>query len=206
MDFADFYIELKSWQAAIGSVIGFSALMAGALFNAHLNRERDNRLRADEIKAVAAALYGEVVLLRKSLIRMANAVARRHFAHGMGRHRDQPFDRHFREQIALPEPKLYPALADKVGTLPSQMALEIVAFYARLEEAQTWLARLDDDPTRPYSYSVAYVLDPAIDAITGILPTLRLIESMAGLADSEQVGDIKAALDAQDFERIQSEG
>lgn len=205
MDWSLVYAELKGWQGAIGALLGFAGLGAGALFNSHLNRRRDERLRHDEAIAVASALYGEVVIIRRSLARMANAVGRRFIDNGTGRSRDEPFDRHFVEQVALPPLTLYPALAARIGLLPSQLGLEIVTFYSRAQEAQTWLQRLRSDPTRPYSYSVNYVLDPAIAAVTGVLPALRIIESLAGITLQEGTPDLERALSAQEFVRLESE-
>src|SRR5262245_31040883 len=51
----------------IGSSIGLIALLLGALFNAHLNRRRDNRLRREEREAVAAALMAELVGFHNNL-------------------------------------------------------------------------------------------------------------------------------------------
>ncbi|MBI2713335.1 MAG: hypothetical protein HYX37_02625 [Rhizobiales bacterium] len=197
--------ELKGWQTGIGAFLGFGAIIVGALFNAHLNRKRDTRLRSDEMIAVASALYGEIVIVRQAVARMANAVAHRFVEHGVGNIRDEPFDRHFIEQITLPPLRLYPSLAAKVGMLPSQIALEIVRFYARVEEAQAWLPRLREDAERPFTYSVCYVLDPAIDAITGVLPALTAIEDLAGIEERIGTPDIKKAIDAQDFERMRNE-
>lgn len=200
-----FYAELKGWQGAIGSFLGFIALLVGALVNFRLNRRRDERLRGEEVVAIACALYGEIVLIRRSVARMANAIGARHFQYGFGGREGEPYDEHFVEQYALPKLKLYPALAAKVGMLPAQLALEVVRFYARVEEAETWLPRLQENEERPYSYGISYVLDPAIDAITGVLPALRVIEDMAGIPDQEGTPDIKRALDAQEFERLQRE-
>lgn len=201
----DWYGELKTWQTGIGALAGFSALMAAALFNAHLNRKRDERLRSNEVIAVASALYGEIVILRKAVARMANAVGHRYIDHGLGRVRGERFNQHFIEGITLPPLRLYPALADKVGVLPSNVAMEVVRFYARLEEAQTWLPRLREDVARPFSYSVLYVLDPAIEAVTGVLPALRAIESVAGLGEVAETPSIKPALEAQEMEQLQDE-
>ncbi|MBR9972695.1 hypothetical protein [Magnetospirillum sulfuroxidans] len=195
------YAELKGWQGAIGSVLGFIALIFGALFNFHLNRRRDKRLRNEEIVAIASALYGEIVMLRRSVARMANAVGTRYIRRGL--FGDGVFDKHFIEQFVLPRPKLYPALASKVGMLPSQLALEVVLFYSRVEEAETWLPRLQESEERPYSYGVNYVLDPAINAVNGVTPALRIIENMAGLIEAEPP-DIKKALDAQEMEDMQN--
>jgi hypothetical protein len=203
VDWGQLYIELKGWQSGIGALAGLGAIIIGALFNAHLNRKRDARLRSEEVVAVASALYGEIVILRQAVARMANAVGHRYFRYG--HIRDEPFDRHFIEQITLPPVKLYPSLAAKVGMLPSQISLEIVRFYARVEEAQTWLPRLQNDAERPFTYSTSYVLDPAIDAITSVLPALRLIEDFAGIAERIGTPDIKKALEAQEIERLQNE-
>lgn len=199
----DFYTELKGWQGAIGSVLGFVALISGALFNFRLNRKRDERLRNEEIVSITCALYGEIVILRQSVARMANAVGYRYMRRGF--HGDQPIDQHFVEQFAIPKPKLYLALASKVGMLQSQLALEVVQFYARVEEAETWLPRLQEDDERPYSYGVKYVLDPAIDAVIGVTPALRIIENMADIVDEAGMPDLKSALDAQEFENMQNE-
>jgi hypothetical protein len=199
----EFYTELKGWQGAIGSVLGFVALIAGALFNFRLNRKRDERLRNEEIVSIACALYGEIVILRHSMARMANAVGYRYIRYGF--RGDQLIDKHFVEQFAIPKPRLYMALASKVGMLQSQLALEVVQFYARVEDAETWLPRLQEDDERPYTYNVKYVLDPAIDAVIGVTPALRIIETMAGIMDEAAMPDLKNALDAQEMEDMQIE-
>lgn len=203
-DWERVYNELKGWQAGIGALVGFVGLIAGALFNAHLNRKRDEQLRAKEVIAVASALYGEAVILRQAVAGMANAVGRRYLDHGTGRVRDdEAFSRHFMEQYTLPPPLLYQSLAGKVGMLPSHITLEIVRFYARVEQAQTWLPRLQEDAERPFSYGVLYVLDPAIDAVEGVLPALRAIEKLAGIAEQVGTPDMQYALDVQGMERDQ---
>lgn len=202
MDWLVVYAELKGWQGAISSVLGFIALIGGALFNFRLNRKRDERLRNEEIIAIASALYGEIVMLRRSVARMANAVGGRYIRHGLDG--DGFIDKHFIEQFALPRPKLYPALASKVGMLPRQLSLEVVLFYSRVEEAETWLPRLQECGERPYIYGVNYVLDPAINAVNGVTPALRIIENMAGLIERAETPDIKKALDAQEGEDMQN--
>lgn len=204
MDWSVLYVELKGWQGAIGSVLGFIALICGALFNFRLNRKRDARLRNEEIVAIASALYGEIVILRRSVARMANAVGARYIRRGF--HGDEAIDKHFIEQFALPKSRLYPALASKVGMLHSQLALEVVLFYSRVEEAESWLPRLQEDEERPYIYGVKYVLDPAIKAVIGVTPALRIIENMAGIVEMAEIPDLKKALDAQELENLQNEG
>ena len=103
------YAELKEWQTAIGSLLGFLALMVAALWNFHLNRRRDAALRAEETKSTAAALYGEIVLLRMQIAHLAWAVAAVETSY------ERRFDKHFLESHTLPDPTLYKGLAPKVG-------------------------------------------------------------------------------------------
>jgi hypothetical protein len=53
--------------ALVGSVIGFAAIVLGALFNARLNRLRDDNLRRVETRAIAAALRAELAGIRETL-------------------------------------------------------------------------------------------------------------------------------------------
>lgn len=199
------YSELKGWQSGIGALFGLVVIIVGAMYNARLNRKRDALLRSQEAIAVASALYGEIVIIRQAVARMANAVGRRFIDHGVGARRDEPFDRDFIEDITLPPLRLYPLLAEKVGILPSNIALEIVRFYARVEETQRWLPKLQEDEKRSYTYSTTYVLDPAIDAVTKVLPALTAIEDLAGIAERIGTPNIATAMEAQEIEHIHHE-
>ncbi|MEQ8251477.1 MAG: hypothetical protein RIB41_09590 [Oceanibaculum nanhaiense] len=203
MDYCGLYAELKGWQGAIGSVLGFIALICGALFNFHLNRRRDQQLRNEEVVAIASALYGEIVILRRSVARMANAVGARYIRQGL--YSDGAIDKHFIEQFSLPAPKLYAALANKVGMLDSQLALGVVLFYSRVEEVEIWLPRLQEDQERPFTYGVNYVLNPAIDAVIQVSSTLRVIEEMAGFVEKVETPNLEKAIEAQDCENMRNE-
>src|SRR5262249_60880753 len=52
----------------VGAFVGLLALLLGALFNAHLNRKRDDRLRAEERRSAAVALRAELAGCRHSLV------------------------------------------------------------------------------------------------------------------------------------------
>jgi len=52
----------------VGALTGLIALLLGALFNAHLNRRRDDRLRREEQRAVATALRAELAGFRRTLL------------------------------------------------------------------------------------------------------------------------------------------
>jgi len=51
----------------VGALTGLIALLLGALFNARLNRRRDDRLRREDRRAMAAALRAELAVLDESL-------------------------------------------------------------------------------------------------------------------------------------------
>jgi membrane-bound ClpP family serine protease len=69
------YLELKGWQSGIAALLGFIALVVGALINFSLNRRRDKALGRDEAQAVAAALYGEILSVRERLALLAKVLS-----------------------------------------------------------------------------------------------------------------------------------
>ena len=171
-------------------MFGFLALVFGALINFGLNRKRDAALRRDEARAVAAALYGEILLIRDELARVAQAVGHEESRWGPG----ERYTPHFFVENQVSEPTLYRALAAKIGILDAALNLGITSFHRRAQEIRVWLPRLvKNDPTRPYTYSALYVLDPACDAISEIGPTLRAIEQEVGIATPAPDVDIRDA-------------
>jgi hypothetical protein len=173
------YEEMKGWQGAIGSALGFVALIVGALWNFHLNRKRDAALRREEVVSVAAALYGEIVLLRVEVAELARAVANVSIAIGTTPDPIIKFNTHFLAAYGISEPTLYRALSGKLGVLPANLVLLITAFHKNIQQVRTGLPLLIDDPTRGYSYGASHVLIPARDAVLDIIPAMRTIEEMA---------------------------
>lgn len=55
-----------------GSSFGLIALLLGALFNARLNRKRDDRIRDEEARAIRTALKAELSGIYDSLVRNAD--------------------------------------------------------------------------------------------------------------------------------------
>lgn len=197
----DLYQEIKSWQGAIGSVLGFLALMAAALWNFHLNRRRDALLRREEALSVAVALYGEILLLRREAALLARAVAATYIRGGTRRVEKSDFNAHFIENYKLSEPMLYKELASKIGLLSPPLILSITEFHANLQDANSCLPLLVDDPSRNFSYSPNFVLIPARDAVVKIIPALRTIEEMARIAiaaDTPDLGDAEAVIEMEE--------
>ena len=187
----DIYQEMKGWQAAIGAMLGFVALMVAALWNFRLNRKRDSALRSEEALSVAAALYGEILLLREEAAKTAVAVANRAIAIGTTGNYPYRFDKHFLEAHPLSEPIFYKALAPKIGLLSADLVLAITAFHGNFQLVRASLPLLIEDTDRGYTYSAATVLVPARDAVSNIVPTLRKLEQMIGITTPAANPDLK---------------
>lgn len=151
-----------------GSIFSIGALILGALFNFKLNRNRDALLRAEEADAVAAALYGEIILMRMELAQTANIVAKTEMSKGS-------FDKHFLELIHLQEPLLYKTLADKLGLLDPKLILAITEFHMNVELVRAWLPHLVESEDRKFNYTPLSVLEPAIKGIEEIKPTIDAV-------------------------------
>lgn len=67
----DWFTNLQNWQSGVGAfwgaLFGLGAILIGALFNADLNRKRDDRLREQDTVTLAAALQAEVGLIIESV-------------------------------------------------------------------------------------------------------------------------------------------
>jgi hypothetical protein len=118
-----FLEAIRVWQQGIAALIGFAGLIGAALYNFHLNRTRDRDLREEEVNAVCSGLYGEILILRRALARIARIIAK---AKMDGRE----LDKHFFADNQLPKPVLFDALAEKVGLIPPSMTTSIIAFMA----------------------------------------------------------------------------
>lgn len=179
---------------------GILAVVLGALFNSYLNRRRDNRLREQEALATTAALYGEILLLRPQVARIANLVATAYFDEGFSPRPNVKFDQYLLERSVLSQPTIYLALSSKLGMLEPGLILAITKFYADCQEVRDWLPKLLPDEKRGYTYSVLHLLDPAYDAVVGVVPTLRKIEKSFGLVAADDP-PMKKAISARQYEQ-----
>lgn len=191
------YERLKSWQTGIGALLGFVALMVAALWNFHLNRKRDAALRREEVASIAAAFYGEIVLLRVEAAALARVVANVYIASGTERDPAVKFDVHIVAAHQISEPILYGVLASKLGFLPPEMVLGIAKFYRDIREASHLFPLLIENPDRGYGYNVTSALVPLCDAVADVLSTMRAIEKMVGIrepAKSLEIGNTEGVI------------
>ena len=181
--FCALYDELKGWQAALGAALGFLALIFAAQRHFSLNRRRDKELKMEQALSVMAALYGEILILRNEVARLARGVAIVSQNRGVQPNAGIQPNQHFVDSHTLSEPLLYKTLASKLGLLSVDTMMAIIKFYNNVETARSWLPLLVDDKTRVYQHSVLTVLLPARDAVGEIIPTLRHMESVLSIAE-----------------------
>lgn len=195
MTASELYNELKAWQDGIGALMGFAALIAAALFNFHLARRLERESRAREARAVAAALYGELLLLEDQLAQAAAAVAGMFLDDSTAE-----IGPAFLQQHHLSDPALYPALAGKLGLLDANMVLAITAFHADYQAAKAALPLIAVDRGPRRSHGVVLFLRPAVEAVEKMQSGLELLGEMIGVGARRRVPDLRAAQDVLELE------
>lgn len=194
MSFHGVLNELRGWQSFLGSALGFGGLILGALFNAHLNRKRDDRLRNAEAITIALSLYGEINLLRSDIAAMASGIGGWFLTRGA--HGDDLPD-YFREIYQVREASLYKALASKIGMLNPEILLPITQFYSDYETAIGHFPKLFKNKGRAVTYGPEWVLSPAIRAVEEVERAIRRIEQLGHIAprsNTPSTGRAKEAL------------
>lgn len=187
--------DIKEWQtgigALLGALLGLVALMVAAQRNFSLNRKRDLEVRDGEMRSVASALYGEIILLRKELARLSRMIARDVLRGG------PEYPRHFIEINTPSEPTVFPVLVGKIGILPADVALGVIRFYAHFSEAKKSLPFLIDSSDGGPGYSSSAVLKDAVEGVKGVSATLRRIEEIVCIsaAESPDLGNAEGVLD-----------
>ncbi len=178
--------------ALVGAAAGLGAILAGALYNAKLNRRRDAELRKEEELSIANALYGEILLLREEVAKVARVVAR-------VEERREEITQQLVEDYRVRDPILYPALAHRLGLLPADLLLAISKFYGDYWLAGRNLPLLVREE-RGFSYSPASVLKHAVSAVDDIEPTLRKIEALTGSPEARKPDTGNAPLIVEMYE------
>ena len=187
--FDAFFAILKDWQEGIAILTGFLLLVTSLGLNARATRRREAERRLNETRAILAALYGEIVVLREKVAVVARLVADKAMRHA-------DLGEEFIAENMPPAPVLFERLVDKVGVLPSSYVLRIISFYASYEEARGGLRMLA--PHNGLSFAATTFLSPAIMAVRETEPMLRRMESEVGaerapdcdLGDAENVVDM----------------
>jgi hypothetical protein len=108
----------------MGSFFGLVALLLGALFNAWLNRRRDDRLRREDQQTVATALRAELEGLHRSLKENAETLRQEDYVKA-----DQ--------QITVPDLaqsiRIMPMVVSKLGLLDGKIIGAVITAYGVVE-------------------------------------------------------------------------
>ncbi|MCB0182975.1 MAG: hypothetical protein KDE31_01860 [Caldilineaceae bacterium] len=181
MELCNIWSVIETYQTLIAGLVGFLGVILALWFSSKATRRRDQWLRQSEVDAIAAAFYGEIIMLREAIAdraRVVVAIERRLWE------RDDfmaKFDDEFVERTLLPRPLMYESLAPRIGILPSKWVLSLSEFYSNLEEMRNWLPRLGDKNNRGISHFTRVALEPAERAVLGVKPLLREIEDKLGI-------------------------
>jgi hypothetical protein len=106
----------------IGSSIGLVALLLGALFNAHLNRRRDDRLRRLDQRAMAVALKTELAGWSESVGRFVESTKTK-----------GPYSSSTKLGFPVLATRLLPDMIPKLGLLGSTTIDQVIAAYDHVE-------------------------------------------------------------------------
>jgi hypothetical protein len=137
-EFLDWFARLPSSSASFlgtltGSSLGLLALLSGALFNAYLNRKRDDRLRREEARTVASAIKAELFRISVALLRNADSL-------------ENPKDDFVVPDIAH-SVRVMPTLVSKLGLLDAETTGDVIDKYVQIEQYHEHLLRFGGQGT-----------------------------------------------------------
>jgi hypothetical protein len=105
-----------------GSSLGLLAILAGALFNAHLNRKRDDALREADRTALAQALHAELQGVHRTLVENAQHLT------------DTPPDTDGGFVVPKPSVTIFHEMVSKIGLLPIDVIRKVLDAYVLTEQ------------------------------------------------------------------------
>jgi hypothetical protein len=122
-----------------GSLFGLLAILAGALFNARLNRNRDNRLRDEEARALRTALIGELTGIRDAFKTTADSA--------------ESADPNSTDGFLVPDiafsVRVMPLLLPKFGLLSSNLVRQVIDAYVTIDQFRDKLVLMAHGELRP---------------------------------------------------------
>lgn len=120
IDWCDWSCELAKWQTLIAGIVGIGV----ALVAYCLSRRRDRALRDEEAKAVAAAMYGELILIASDLSLLADTVLK-------AEERQSPLAENEFDTFIPPPLVIRDSVSHKSGLLPPPIFSGFAGFYQR---------------------------------------------------------------------------
>jgi len=115
--------------AALGSGLGLISILIGALWNAHLNRRRDDRLRKGELKSLCGALLGDlcgtIVSLNECVIFLEGAIPKAGYP--------------LKERLSISDSVIMQPGSRKMELLPTELARQVAYGYRAFELSRNLL-------------------------------------------------------------------
>jgi hypothetical protein len=105
-----------------GSFLGLVALLFGALFNAYLNRRRDDGLRSADRLAMASALHAELLGIHRAFVDNLKFLE------------EKPPDAEGGFMVPEPSVKLLPEMLPKIGLLRPETIRKVLDAYVLTEQ------------------------------------------------------------------------
>lgn len=130
-----------------GAVVGLVAILLGALYNAHLNRKRDDRVRLQDATAIAIALREELQMVHKALIENA-----KRWREADGRATLGPDLAHLI--------KVFPRIIPNLGLLSADAVAAAISAYSMIEQHAETLIMLGAKPQELASGRQMYFMPP----------------------------------------------
>lgn len=129
--FPSLYAELVKWQIGIGAVLAFGGLIIAALYNADLNRQRDDRLRDEQSFALAMTLQAEIAASLGNLSSMRRTVGE--FRQAIDRGEEAPFAARLSETLETPINIVIGQALERAGTVSPTAGVAIARYYYLFE-------------------------------------------------------------------------
>jgi hypothetical protein len=152
----------------IGSSIGLVALLLGALFNAHLNRRRDDRLRRLDQRAMAVALKTELAGWSESLGRFVESTKTK-----------GPYSSSTKLGFPVLATRLLPDMVPKLGLLRPSTIEHVITAYDAAEHLAWALLWMGAEMERSTDFHSRWIMVPseklpsAIEEIEATVTVLR---------------------------------
>jgi hypothetical protein len=105
-----------------GSTLGLIALLAGALFNARLNRKRDDTLREVDRIAMATAIHAELSGIHRAFVENAKHLV------------ESPPDDDAGFVVPNPTVRIFPEMLPKIGLLRTETIKAVMGAYILTEQ------------------------------------------------------------------------
>jgi hypothetical protein len=160
---------LRPSLTVLGPTLAFFTAIAAALFNAHLNRRRDDRLRNEEARTLALALQAEVQVAAEILERRMGMLSR--YFDEKDSIREWPVEV-LTEYQSWPPSEVFRNSVGKLGLL-GDLAYDVVRFYTTCEHKRNLHTGIIRHSSQSDTMgSTAAVLAKTLTKYTGDLPQM----------------------------------